>query len=195
MGTTTVHSTTKMTNGKATTKATPVVAAPKKASAATPAAAGAPKTASTDKRAKKLPPARKYERKLARLAFQLSNIMKKTAGWNPVTDLATAEAVDSINSAVTAFQKKLPDDFTPPTKKGGGGGRALEAGILVQIRDKVAEKWAGVLEKGEMANLTVVASAQGKVRVKTSEGVIIMLPRGHVVPMKSDEGGSEEEDA
>jgi hypothetical protein len=90
----------------------------------------------------------------------------------------TFENVSKTISACAVPVKALAADWTP-VKGVGGGSSMLGIGDLVQLREKVAAKYDGLLPPA--TNLTVKDVRKAIVAVQTPDGARVFLPRGHLI--------------
>lgn len=89
---------------------------------------------------------------------------------------AIGTAVRANVSNATGALRALPADWQPTR---GPSASLLAAGCYVQVREKVAEKYDGLIPTG--AKLAVVDVRKAIVGVKTPTGERVFVPRGHLI--------------
>lgn len=137
-----------------------------------------------DPRDKRLSPAMRLTRKVIALHKRINGLFKVTTHWG---NKALTESLDSLLDQiqdVESIVSKIPGDFKP-SKRGGKDKPHLAPGTKVRLTDKAKPKYEdGTLEPEEReADLDVLLIIKNKVRVKAPNGVIFVLPRGHVAPV------------
>ncbi len=162
-----------------------LVAPPKPEPVAEPTIPTPPDSKGTTRDAS-LPKARKMEQKVAYVVKCLVAIQRETRGWGAEVEAAVGEAFDTI-SAARAAVAKLPDTFQPPKAAPGQGRnvKPLAEGDAIDITDKAAPRYADVLDASDLKGLTVTRVIGAQVVAKTASGTKVVLPRGHVAPVKS----------
>lgn len=171
---TTVHTSTKKNINGAAPKA---VAKPAKEEPKKPAK----ETKEKPDRDAKVAPAIFNAQKVFLVTKRVSNVMKRTSGWSPETDAAALDVVDALTAWKGAFEK-LGKDFTPP-RRGGAPKSQLEVGSLVNIADRAKKEYEDILDPKEFVNLKVSKVVKSRVFVKTTEGNVLIIRRGHLEPV------------
>lgn len=132
----------------------------------------------------KLPVARRFERMMLRAAARWAKLMQFSAGWDHDLSNAMGVTAAGIKEAVEAA-KVLPDSFKPSKRAAGTGRVQLQAGQKVNVTEKAQKHYADILDAKEMVGLEVKRTSGKKVICKTSDGTSIIIPRGHLAPVKS----------
>lgn len=131
-------------------------------------------------RMRALAPVVRLRKKLEATAKRFSKIANEVKRWRNTPELGEkASTVEAMLAAMVGDAATLPDAFEPERERKGSA-RQLVAGAEVILRERVAAKYAGLLETDQGASLEVVAVTRGHVSVRTTAGAPVVLPRAHV---------------
>ncbi|MBS2014025.1 MAG: hypothetical protein JST00_14140 [Deltaproteobacteria bacterium] len=131
-------------------------------------------------RMRALAPVVRLRKKLEATAKRFSKIANEVKRWRNAPDLgAKASTVEATLAAMLGGAATLPDAFEPERERKGSA-RQLAAGAEVVLREKVAAKYAGLLETEPGASLEVVAVTRGHVSVRTTAGALVVLRRAQI---------------
>lgn len=133
----------------------------------------------------KLPPAKRVAVRLGNLVDRLQHQLDAIKSWSGGTQDEVRAIVLQAQDGLKAAAEKLaliPDEWRPSRAAGGGGGSKveLEPGVLVMITEKRRPEYADVIEDANMRGIKVKEIRGNKVVCTLADGMIAMLPRGHV---------------
>lgn len=133
----------------------------------------------------KLPPAKRVAVRLGNLVDRIQHQLDAMKSWTgEEQDRARAivvQAQDGLKAAAEVLVG-VPDEWRPTrSSKGGGGAKAeVTAGSIVRITEKRLPEYADVISNECARGIRVKEIRGNKVVGVMSDGMVAMLPRGHV---------------
>ncbi len=158
--------------------AAPVVAAPSEKPAK--------KKVTYQEKMRKLTHGKRVQAKARNTVSRFAKVAAMVSGWNEELDEATIEVVTAL-ATFLKVANTIPDDFKPSAKERISG---LLAGTKVDIRAKVLESYADILDTEETKGLEVVMVKKGRVVVKTNKGSRIITRAVEVGPTTTRRGST-----
>lgn len=144
-------------------------------------------------RDKMLKDVRNMAKRVARLGKKLAKLPPElkfdTGGESTMTvSDGIAAMVEMFNALASDIDTALPVDWKPANGKRGRPGLVVGVGDNVQIREKSAAKYADLFPAGTCLVVTDVRAAL--VGVKAPSGVVMYIPKGHLVRAPDPATGS-----
>lgn len=125
----------------------------------------------------------KWVRATDRMVSRIDKQAKRLASAPEIVALyqsAVAQLCDA-----SAQLAALPEDWKARSGGGRGTGTPVAEGSIVDVRAAKKAKLLDLLDEGEMSGLTVEKIAGSRLRVRTSTGVTLLLPRNCFQPVKA----------
>lgn len=134
----------------------------------------------------KLPPAKRVAVRCGNLVDRVQHQLDAMKSWTgDVQEAARAKvlaAQDLLKEAAESLAS-VPDDWKPARSAKGGGGSAakeLVAGDVVKLTDKRRPEYTDIISDENAVGMTVKDIRGNKVVCVMKDGLVAMLPRGHV---------------
>lgn len=152
---------------------------------ATPAADGGGEKSGSWKETMKLPPAKRVAVRLGNLVDRVQHQLDAMKSWKGDEQERikgiVVQAQDGLKAAAEALAA-IPDDWRPSRSAGGAGGSKadIKADDYVRITDKRLPEYQDIITPECARGIRVKEIRGNKVVGVMADGVVAMLPRGHV---------------
>lgn len=133
----------------------------------------------------KLPPAKRVAVRIGNLVDRTQHQLDAMKNWKGEEQEAVRAIVVQAQDALKAAAERLaqiPDDWRPTRAAGGGGGSKaeIEPGTVVRLTEKRAPEYADVIPEEHQRGIKVKEVRGNKVVCILADGMVAMIPRGHV---------------